>query len=53
MRLSSEPCIIPLPAAMRLGLFITSIVDAGGGCGGCACMGCADGEKQAEKVDAE
>ena len=55
MRLSSEPCIIPLPAAMRLGLFITSIVDAGGGCGGCACMGCADGEVQAEgeEVSAE
>jgi len=30
-----------------------AVVDAGGGRGGCACMGCADGEKQAEKVDAE
>ena len=50
---SSEPWIIPLPAAMRLGLFITSIVDARGGCGWCAWMVRADGEKQDKKVDAE
>ena len=30
-----------------------AVVDAGGGRGRCACMGDADGEIEAEKVDAE